>query len=135
LKEKKNRIVAHIIDANKRGEIPGVFDDAAISSLVDNFFFLNLSVTSFAIKSAPQDKYYIDYDYVAKFPGGWGYEHKLKNFFRITIDKTSVKVSRPYWDKSTGIVLADINNSVYIFYYHDDRAEMVDAILDYGFSW
>jgi hypothetical protein len=132
LNDKKALIKKRMIDANKRDEYPSVYDYSTISSFVDNFISLNLNITAFEIKSAPEDKYYIDYDYIARFPRGWDYEHKLKNFFRITIDNISIRISRPYYDKDTGLVLTDIGGSVYLFYYHDGKAQILDTLTGYG---
>jgi hypothetical protein len=133
LKDKKDLVVQNMVKTNNRKEYPQVYDDSKISSVVDRFISLNLTTTTMAMKSAPEDNYYIDYDYIARFPGGWDYEHKLVNMFKITIEKTSVKVSRPYWDKDTGLVLVDFSDTVYVFSYHDGRAEMVDMIPRFGY--
>lgn len=133
LEAEKNRIKSRMIGNTRNGEYPGVYEDKKISDLVDNFVTLNLQPGEIAIKSAPEDNYFIDYDHISGIPFDWnsGFIGKIKSF-RVSIDKLGTPVSRPYYDKETGLVLLDISKTVYVFYYQDGQVKLVDAIYQYG---
>jgi hypothetical protein len=135
LEVKSNRIKKIMIDKNINGVYPRIFDEDTIIKLVDSFITVNLKPGTMSIRSAPADKYFIDYDHVARIPVNWdsGFLGRVKQVCKFSIDKIGTQVSRLFYNEETGLLIIDIQKSIYVFYYQDDQVKLIHNMPSFYF--